>query len=82
MAAGLVGKAGGDGVELVSVPGGLLGTLTMLVLEAALEAEMDERLGCGHGGREAEQTGGERDGTRSKTARTEVGPIEVEAPRG
>jgi transposase-like protein len=80
MAAELVGRARADGVDLVG-PGGLLSSLTKQVLETALEAEMDEHLGYGHGERDAKQTGNERNGTRAKTVQTEVGPVEIDVPR-
>lgn len=44
LAESLVEQARIEGVELVG-PGGLLGDLTKKVLEAGLEAELDEHLG-------------------------------------
>jgi Transposase, Mutator family len=67
-------------IELVR-PGGLLNQLTKSVLETALDAEMAEHLGyekhdpAGHNG------GNSRNGTRSKTVLTEIGPVEIEVPR-
>ena len=76
----LVADARAEGVDLVG-PGGLLGDLTKRVLEAGLEAELDEHLGyTKHDpvGRNGENS---RNGTRSKTVITEVGPIEIDVPR-
>ena len=76
----LVDQARADGVDLVG-PEGLLGQLTKQVLEAGLEVEMDEHLGYekhAHEGRNGENS---RNGTRSKTVITEVGPVEIDTPR-
>jgi putative transposase len=76
----LVEAARADGVELVG-PGGLLAGLTKTVLETALEAEMTEHLGYERhdpGGRDG---GNSRNGTRTKTVLTEIGPVEIEVPR-
>jgi transposase-like protein len=76
----LVDQARADGVDLVG-PDGLLGQLTKQVLEAGLEVEMDEHLGYekhAHDGRNGENS---RNGTRSKTVITEVGPVEIDTPR-
>lgn len=76
----LVDQARNDGVDLVG-PEGLLGQLTKQVLEAGLEVEMDEHLGYekhAHDGRNGENS---RNGTRSKTVITEVGPVEIDTPR-
>jgi transposase-like protein len=60
-------------------PGGLLAGLTKTVLETALEAELTEHLGHEHGGI---RTGSnERNGTRTKTLLTEIGPVQIEVPR-
>jgi len=74
----LLAQAKERGVSLVG-PGGLLGGLTKTVLETALEAEMTEHLGYEkHGTSVAENA---RNGTRSKTVLTEIGPVEIEVPR-
>ncbi|GAA2734042.1 hypothetical protein GCM10010439_55540 [Actinocorallia aurantiaca] len=77
----LVEAAKADGRELVGRDGMLAG-LVKLVLETALQGEMDAHLGRGYG----ELAGpGEvvnhRNGTRSKTVVTEVGPVEIGVPR-
>lgn len=67
-----------QGVSLVG-PGGLLNQLTRNVLETALEAELTEHLGHEHGQRPI--AANMRNGTRSKTVLTEIGPVEIEVPR-
>ncbi|GAA5208098.1 hypothetical protein GCM10025774_15810 [Microbacterium kyungheense] len=60
-------------------PDGLLNGLTKRVLETALDAEMTEHLG-----RDKHQPadgGNIRNGTRSKTVLTEVGPVQIDVPR-
>ena len=76
----LVEQARADGRSLVG-PGGLLSDLTKQVLETGLEVEMEEHLGYekhSAAGRNGENS---RNGTRSKTVITEIGPIEVDVPR-
>jgi transposase-like protein len=51
------------------------------VLESALEAEMDEHLGYASGDRESKATVNERNGVRSKTVTTEIGPVRIDVPR-
>jgi len=60
-------------------PGGLLSQLTKNVLETALNAELTERLGHDHGGTPLGEN--MRNGTRTKTVLTEIGPVEIEVPR-
>jgi putative transposase len=76
----LVEQAGAEGSNLVG-PDGMLAGLTKNVLETALEAEMSEHLGYDKhqaAGRNGENS---RNGTRTKTVQTEVGPVEIEVPR-
>jgi hypothetical protein len=74
----LLAQAREQGVGLMG-PGGLLAGLTKTVLETALEAEMTEHLGHErHGAAEGPNV---RNGTRSKTVLTEIGPVEIEVPR-
>jgi putative transposase len=75
-----VEQARADGVDLVG-PGGLLAGLTKQVLEAGLEVEMDEHLGYAKHAVEGRNRGNSRNGTRSKTVLTEIGPVEIEVPR-
>ena len=76
----LVEAARAGGVDLVG-PGGLLTGLTKTVLETALEAEMSEHLGYDHHQAEGRDGRNSRNGTRSKTVLTEIGPVEIEVPR-
>jgi putative transposase len=74
----LPAQAREQGVSLVG-PGGLLAGLTKTVLETALEAEMSEHLGHErHGAAEGPNV---RNGTRSKTVLTEIGPVSIDVPR-
>lgn len=76
----LVEAARTDGVELVG-PGGLLSGLTKAVLETALDAEMTEHLGYDRHDAAGRDGGNSRNGTRTKTVLTEIGPVEIEVPR-
>jgi transposase-like protein len=80
LAQDLVDRARTDGVELIG-PGGLLTGLTKTVLETALEAEMSEHLGYDKHDPAGRNRGNSRNGTRTKTVLTEVGPVEIEVPR-
>jgi putative transposase len=75
-----VDKARAEGVKLTG-PGGLLGGLTKRVLEAGLEGEMDAHLGYEKHAVEGRDGGNSRNGTRTKTVITDVGPVTVEVPR-
>jgi putative transposase len=76
----LVARARADGIDLVG-PGGLLGDLTKQILETGLEVEMDEHLGYAKHDSAGRNGGNSRNGTRSKTVITEVGPVDIEVPR-
>ena len=76
----LVARARADGVDLVG-PGGLLGDLTKQILETGLEVEMDEHLGYAKHDAAGRDGGNSRNGTRSKTVITEVGPVDIDVPR-
>src|SRR3954468_18897503 len=76
----LVEAARAEGVELVG-PGGLLTGLTKTVLETALDAEMSEHLGYDKHDASGRDGGNSRNGTRTKTVLTEIGPVEIEVPR-
>jgi transposase-like protein len=76
----LVERARAEGVDLVG-PGGLLGDLTKQILETGLEVEMDEHLGYTKHDAAGRDGGNSRNGSRSKTVITEVGPVEVDVPR-
>jgi len=76
----LLAQAKEQGVDLVG-PDGLLNRLTKNVLETALEAEMSEHLGYDKHDPVGRDSGNSRNGTRSKTVLTEIGPVEIEVPR-
>jgi len=76
----LVEQARADGKNLVG-PGGLLSDLTKQVLETGLEVEMEEHLGYPKHAAEGRNGGNSRNGNRSKTVITEIGPIELDVPR-
>lgn len=76
----LLAQAKEQGVDLVG-PNGLLNQLTKNVLETALEAEMSEHLGYEKHDRAGRDSGNSRNGTRTKTVLTEIGPVEIEVPR-
>ena len=80
LAQDLVEAARAEGVELVG-PGGLLTGLTKTVLETALDAEMSEHLGYAKHDAVGRDGGNSRNGTRTKTVLTEIGPVEIEVPR-
>jgi transposase-like protein len=76
----LVEQARADGVELIG-RGGLLTGLTSKVINTALEVEMAEHLGYDKhdpAGRNGENS---RNGKRTKTVLTELGPVPVDVPR-
>lgn len=76
----LIAAAREEGVELVG-PGGMLTGLTKTVLETALEAEMSEHLGYDAHDAAGRDGANCRNGTRTKTVLTEIGPVEIEVPR-
>jgi putative transposase len=61
--------------------GGLLQQLTKMVLENALEGEMSDHLGYPSGDPAGRNGGNSRNGHRSKTALTEIGPVDIDVPR-
>jgi putative transposase len=80
LAGQLMARAEAEGVSLVG-PGGLLAGLTKTVLETALEAEMSECLGYEPHDPAGHNSGNSRNGTRTKTVLTDIGPIELDVPR-
>ena len=76
----LLAQAKEQGVELMG-PNGLLNQLTKNVLETALDAEMTEHLGYEKHDAAGRGSGNSRNGTRSKTVLTEIGPVEIDVPR-
>src|SRR5215204_3136612 len=80
MARQLMDRAKAEGVSLVG-PGGLLAGLTKTVLETALEAELTEHVGYEAHDPVGRNGANSRNGARSKTVITEVGPVELDVPR-
>src|SRR5689334_847029 len=80
LVARLVDQARAEGMELVG-ENGLLGRLTKLVLESALEGEITDHLGYDKHERSGSETGNTRNGARSKTVLPGVGPVQVDVPR-
>lgn len=80
LATELVARAERDGVGLVG-PGGLLAGLTKTVLESALEGELTEHVGYDAHDPVGRGSGNSRNGARSKTVLTEIGPVEIDVPR-
>jgi transposase-like protein len=76
----LVDRAKAGGLQLTG-EGGLLQQLTKRVLESALEGEITDHLGYDKHDTAGDGSGNSRNGTRSKTVLTEVGPVEIEVPR-
>jgi transposase-like protein len=76
----LVEQARSEGLQLTG-EGGLLGKLTKLVVESALEGEMDDHLGYGKHERDGRGIPNSRNGRRAKTVLTEAGPVQIEVPR-
>jgi putative transposase len=61
--------------------GGLLGRLTKMVIEGALEGELDDHLGYEKNDPAGRDGGNSRNGYRAKTLLTEAGPVEISVPR-
>src|SRR3954447_19180276 len=76
----LVEQARASGLQL-SGEGGLLQRLTKLVVESALEGEITDHLGYDKHDPAGRNGANSRNGTRSKTVLTEVGPVELAVPR-
>ncbi|MFJ9777927.1 IS256 family transposase [Kitasatospora sp. NPDC101157] len=76
----LVDQARASGLQLTGA-GGLLQQLTKKILESALEGEMTDHLGYEKHDPVGAGSGNSRNGTRSKTVLTEVGPVEIDVPR-
>ena len=76
----LAERARAEGLSLAG-PGGLLGRLTRVVLESALEGEMDAHLGYAKHDPAGNGSGNSRNGKRVKTVLTDVGPVQIEVPR-
>ena len=76
----LIGQAKERGVKLAG-DGGLLQALTKRLLESALDGEIADHLGYAKHDVSGDGSGNSRNGRRSKTVITDVGPVEIEVPR-
>jgi len=76
----LTERARGGGLKLTG-EGGLLGKLTKMVIEGALEGELDDHLGYVKHDPEGRDGGNSRNGRRAKTVITDTGPVEISVPR-
>ena len=76
----LTERARTGGLKLTG-EGGLLGKLTKMVIEGALEGELDDHLGYGKHDPEGRDGGNSRNGRRAKTVITDTGPVEISVPR-
>src|ERR1700761_4627634 len=76
----LTERARTGGLKLTG-EGGLLGRLTKMVIEGALEGELDDHLGYGKHDPTGRDGGNSRNGRRAKTVLTEAGPVPLEGPR-
>jgi len=76
----LTERARAGGLQLTG-EGGLLGKLTKMVVEGALEGELDDHLGYEKNDPGGRNGGNSRNGHRAKTVLTEAGPVELSVPR-
>jgi putative transposase len=76
----LVGQARERGVKLAG-EGGLLQALTKRLLESALDGEITDHLGYEKHDGVGDGSGNSRNGKRSKTVLTDIGPVQIEVPR-
>ena len=76
----LTDRARTGGLRLTG-EGGLLGKLTKMVVEGALEGELDDHLGYEKNDPAGRNGGNSRNGRRGKTVLTEAGPVEISMPR-
>jgi transposase-like protein len=76
----LVSRAQAEGLQLTG-EGGLLQQLTKRLLESALEGEITDHLRYDKHDPVGKDGGNSRNGKRSKTVLTDVGPVEITVPR-
>jgi putative transposase len=76
----LVNRAKTGGLQLTG-EGGLLQQLTKRLLESALDGEITDHLGYDKHDPAGRGTGNSRNGSRSKTVLTDVGPVQIDVPR-
>lgn len=80
LVAQLLSSAKASGLKLTG-EGGVLQQLTKRLLESALEGEITDHLGYDKHDPAGRGTGNSRNGSRSKTVLTDVGPVEIDVPR-
>jgi hypothetical protein len=76
----LVSRAQAEGLRLTG-EGGLLQQLTKRLLQSALDGEITDHLGYDKHDPAGKDGGNSRNGKRSKTVLTDVGPVEIAVPR-
>jgi putative transposase len=76
----LTERARAGGLKLTG-EGGLLGKLTKMVVEGALDGELDDHLGYSRHDPAGRGSGNSRNGHRAKTVLTDTGPVEISVPR-
>ena len=65
----------------LKLTGEAAGKLTKMVVEGALEGELDDHLGYGKHDPAGRDGGNSRNGHRAKTVITDTGPVEISVPR-
>jgi len=73
-------RARAEGLQLTG-EGGLLQRLTKMVVESALDGEMEDHLGYAKHELAGRDGGNPRNGTRAKEVLTEAGPVQIAVPR-
>jgi putative transposase len=76
----LTDRARAGGLQLTG-EGGLLGQLTKMVIEGALEGELDDHPGYAKNDPAGRNGQDSRNGHRAKTLLTEAGPVQIAVPR-
>ena len=76
----LTQRARTGGLKLTG-EGGLLGLVMKMVIEGALEGELDDHLGYAKHDPQGRDGGNSRNGYRAKTVLTDTGPVEISVPR-
>jgi len=74
-------RARAEGLQLTG-EGGLLQRLTKMVVESALDGEMEDHLGYAKREPAGRDGGNSRNGTRAKEVLTEAGPVQIAVPPG
>jgi len=73
-------RARAEGLQLTG-EGGLLQRLTKMVVESALDGEMEDHLGYAKHELAGRDGGNSRNGTRAMEVLTEAGPVQIAVPR-